>query len=115
RNLADPDKNPAIDYPHLFLTTVRLLNFDAIYDGYVAEKPTVERYFATLDRLEREVFSIDCPKYKGRREIVIKIGTPINLKDYWQKYQSDRPSAAREQIINHLTEIVQLEVQDNLR
>lgn len=115
RNLADPDKNPAIDYSHLYLTTVRLLNFDAIYDGYVAEKPTIERYFATLDRLEREVFSIDRPKYKGRREIIAKIGTPINLKDYCQLEQGDRPSASREQIINHLTEIVQLQVQANLR
>jgi 1-acyl-sn-glycerol-3-phosphate acyltransferase len=115
RNLGDPDKNPAIDYSHLYLTTVRLLNFDAIYDGYVAEKPTVERYFATLDRLEREVFGIDRPKYKGRREIIAKIGTPINLKDYWQLEQGDQPSISREQIINHLTEIVQLQVQANLR
>jgi 1-acyl-sn-glycerol-3-phosphate acyltransferase len=115
RNLPDTDKKAAIDYEHLYLTTVRLLNFDAIYDGYVAEKPTIERYFATLDRLEREVFSIDQPKYKGRREIIAKIGTPINLKDYWQKYQSDRLSTSREQIINHLTETVQLEVQANLR
>jgi 1-acyl-sn-glycerol-3-phosphate acyltransferase len=114
RNLSDPDKKAAIDYEHLYLTTVRLLNFDAIYDGYVAEKPTIERYFATIDRLEREVFKIDRPKFKGRREITAKIGTPINLKNYWQKYHSDRPSTSREQIINHLTEIVQLEVQANL-
>ncbi|MEN9871242.1 MAG: hypothetical protein RLZZ171_2234 [Cyanobacteriota bacterium] len=114
RNLPDTDKKAAIDYEHLYLTTVRLLNFDAIYDGYVAEKPTIERYFATIDRLEREVFKIDRPKFKGRREITAKIGTPINLKNYWQKYHSDRPSTSREQIINHLTEIVQLEVQANL-
>ncbi|MEO0014675.1 MAG: hypothetical protein RLZZ535_3064 [Cyanobacteriota bacterium] len=115
RNLPDTDKKAAIDYEHLYLTTVRLLNFDAIYDGYVAEKPTIERYFATIDRLEREVFKIDRPKFKGRREITAKIGTPINLKDYWQKYQSDQPSTSRQQIINHLTEIVQLEVQANLK
>jgi 1-acyl-sn-glycerol-3-phosphate acyltransferase len=114
RNLTD-NKKAAIDYEHLYLTTVRLLNFDAIYDGYVAEKPTIERYFATIDRLEREVFKIDRPKFKGRREITAKIGTLINLKNYWQKYHSDRPSTSREQIINHLTEIVQLEVQANLK
>ncbi|MBW4534036.1 MAG: 1-acyl-sn-glycerol-3-phosphate acyltransferase [Pleurocapsa minor HA4230-MV1] len=114
RNLSDPDQKAAIDYEHLYLTTVRLLNFDAIYDGYVAEKPTIERYFATIDRLEREVFKIDRPKFKGWREITAKIGTPINLKNYWQKYHSDRPSTSREQIINHLTEIAQQEVQANL-
>lgn len=115
RNLSDPDKTAAIDYQHLYLTTVRLLNFDAIYDGYVAEKPTPERFFATIDRLEREVFRIDRPIFKGRREIIAKIGTPINLKDYWQEYQSDQPTAARSQIINHLTAIVQQQVQVNLK
>jgi hypothetical protein len=114
RNLGDTDKNPGIDYQHLYLTTVRLLNFDAIYDGYVAEKPTAERYFATIDRLEREVFGIDQPKFKGRREIIAKIGTPINLKDYLQEEQSDRSSPPREQIIANLTNIIQQEVQENL-
>jgi 1-acyl-sn-glycerol-3-phosphate acyltransferase len=114
RNLPDTEQKATVDYKHLYLTTVRLLNFDAIYDGYVAEKPTPERYFATIDRLEREVFKIDRPKFKGRREITAKIGTPINLKDYWQKYHSDQPSASREQIIQNLTEIVQQEVQANL-
>jgi 1-acyl-sn-glycerol-3-phosphate acyltransferase len=114
RNLAATDKNPAVDYQHLYLTTVRLLNFDAIYDGYVAEKPTVERYFATIDRLEREVFRIDQPKFKGRREIIAKIGTPINLKNYWQKQQSDLPFPPREQIITNLTNTIQQEVQKNL-
>jgi 1-acyl-sn-glycerol-3-phosphate acyltransferase len=122
RNLKDADQNPAIDYQHLYLTTVRLLNFDAIYDGYVVEKPTVERYFATIDRLEREVFGIDQPKFKGRREIIAKIGTPINLKDYWQKEQSDRaastesnrPSTSQAQIIANLTNIIQQQVQENL-
>jgi len=114
RNLKDTDQNPAIDYQHLYLTTVRLLNFDAIYDGYVAEKPTAERYFATIDRLEREVFGIDQPKFKGRREIIAKIGTPINLKDYWQEEQSDLSSPPREQIIANLTKIIQQEVQENL-
>jgi 1-acyl-sn-glycerol-3-phosphate acyltransferase len=114
RNLGDTDKIPAIDYQHLYLTTVRLLNFDAIYDGYVAEKPTAERYFATIDRLEREVFGIDQPKFKGRREIIVKIGTPINLKDYWQESPRDRALLPREQIIANLTNIIQQEVQRNL-
>jgi 1-acyl-sn-glycerol-3-phosphate acyltransferase len=114
RNLKDAEQNPAIDYQHLYLTTVRLLNFDAIYDGYVAEKPTIERYFATIDRLEREVFGIDQPKFKGRREIIAKIGTPINLKDYWQKEQSDRSSTSQAKIIANLTNIIQQQVQENL-
>ncbi|MEM9506815.1 MAG: 1-acyl-sn-glycerol-3-phosphate acyltransferase [Cyanobacteria bacterium P01_E01_bin.35] len=94
RSFSDIDNHQpsTVNYQHIYLTTVRLLNFDAIYDGYVAEKPTTERFFDTIDRLEREVFQIDRPKFKGRRQIIVKISAPINLKDYWQQYQSDRQS-----------------------
>ena len=88
---------------------MRLLNFDAIYDGYIAEKPTVERYFATIDRFEREVFQIDQAKPKGNRKIVTTIGKPINLKDYWQAYKTEK-----EQTVAHITQIAHHEVQANL-
>ena len=126
RSSPDTDQPSAVDREHLYLTTVRLLNFDAIYDGYVAESPTNERFFATIDRLEREVFKIDRPKFKGQRQVIVKIGTPINLKEYWQKYQSDRSItssenksshnqlSSRQQIINDLTESLQQLVQTNL-
>jgi hypothetical protein len=56
----------------------------------------------------------DQPKFKGLREIIAKIGTPINLKDYWQEEESDRPLPPREQIIANLTNTIQQEVQRNL-
>ncbi|MEM8719451.1 MAG: 1-acyl-sn-glycerol-3-phosphate acyltransferase [Cyanobacteria bacterium P01_G01_bin.39] len=118
RSLTDLDKQSTIDYEHIYWTTVRLLNFDAIYDGYVAENPTKERFFDTIDRLEREVFRIDRPKYKGRRQIVVKIATPINLKDHWQQYQSDRFESstvtANQSVIDDLTKLSQQLVQANL-
>ncbi|MBE9044455.1 1-acyl-sn-glycerol-3-phosphate acyltransferase [Pleurocapsales cyanobacterium LEGE 10410] len=98
-----------LNYEHLYQTTVRLLNFDAIYDGYVATNPTIERFFDTIDRLEREIFVIDRPKSKGQREAIVKIGTPIDLKEYWQAYQSDR-----QQAIDNLTQTAQQIVQANL-
>jgi 1-acyl-sn-glycerol-3-phosphate acyltransferase len=87
----------------------RLLNFDAIYDGYVAEKPTPERFLDTLTRLEREVFDIDKPPAKGYRQARIKVGEPINLQDFFTEYQRDRAS-----IINAVTLKVQQTVQQNL-
>ena len=96
-------------YAHLYKTTVRLLNFDAIYDGYVASKPTPERFFDTLDRLEREIFQVDRPKSKGYRQVFVKTGTPINIKEYWQSYQSDSATT-----IKTLTEQIQQTVQKNL-
>lgn len=115
--VSDSERQPGIDYEHIYLTTVRLLNFDVLYDGYVAEKPTPERFFATIDRLEREVFKIDRPKFKGRRRVVAKIGTPINLKEYWSDYHQNNSAnnkPSRQHIIDDLTAKAQQMVQANL-
>ena len=106
-DLSQSDISSDFDLQHLKLTTVRLLNFDAIYDGYVAQKPTPERFFATLDRLEREVFQIDRPKSKGLRRARIKIDKPINAADYWQE-------RIEREIIEDLTQTIQQQVQTNL-
>lgn len=87
----------------------RLLNFDAIYDGYVAEQPTPERFLDTLTRLERDVFDIDQPPPKGFRRAYVKVGTTINLADWFADYQCDRTST-----INTVTQLIQHTVQTNL-
>lgn len=87
----------------------RLLNFDAIYDGYVAENPTSERFIDTLIRLEREVFDIDQPPPKGYRQVKIKTGEPVNLKDIFADYQRNRTLT-----VNSVTLKMQQSVQDNL-
>lgn len=87
----------------------RVLNFDAIYDGYVAESPTPERFLDTLTRLEREVFNIDQPPPKGHRQAFLRLGQPINLKDYLEDYGNDRSAT-----IKHLTQELQQRVQANL-
>jgi Acyltransferase len=70
--------------------SLRMLNFDAIYDGYVAAHPTPERFLDTLVRFEREVFEVDQPQPKGHRQAILHIGEPVNLKDYFSAYQRDR-------------------------
>ncbi|NJO39412.1 MAG: 1-acyl-sn-glycerol-3-phosphate acyltransferase [Cyanobacteria bacterium CRU_2_1] len=87
----------------------RILNFDAIYDGYVAEKPTPERFLDTLIRLEREVFSIDEPRAKGHRQAFLRVGKPINLKDYFEAYSNDRSAT-----ITSLVEQSRQTIQQNL-
>ncbi len=87
----------------------RLLNFDAIYDGYVAEKPTPERFLDTLTRLEREVFDIDKPPPKAYRQAIVKIGEPVNLRDIFADYQRDRAYTANAVMLN-----IQQAVQKNL-
>jgi hypothetical protein len=87
----------------------RLLNFDAIYDGYVAENPTQERFLDTLTRLEREVFDIDKPPPKGYRQARVKIGEPVNLKGFFADYQRDRAGT-----VNAVMLKIQQAVQNNL-
>ncbi len=86
---------PAETKEALRLATFRLLNFDAIYDGYVAEKPTDERFLDTLTRLEREVFKLDRPQPKSCRQVYISLGDPVNLKQYWQAYQQERETTVK--------------------
>jgi hypothetical protein len=98
-----------LSFDELERSVFRLLNFDAIYDGYVVSHPTQERFLDTLVRLEREVFQIDQPQPKGFREARIKVGEPVNLKDWFGAYQRDRPGT-----IAALVQRFQQEVQANL-
>ncbi len=87
----------------------RVLNFDAIYDGYVAEKPTPERFLDTLVRLERSIFHIDQPPPKGPQQAFLRVGQPINLRDYLEDYEHNRAAT-----IKTLTQQLQHKVQQNL-
>lgn len=87
----------------------RVLNFDAIYDGYVAERPTPERFLDTLIRLEREVFNIDQPPPKSHRQAFLRVGKPISLKAYLADYGQDRSAT-----VKVLTQTLQQTVQKNL-
>lgn len=97
-------------YEALYWTTVRLLNFDAIYDGYVAENPTPERFLDTLMRLEREVYKIEHIKPKAHRQAIFNIGTPVNLKDYVEDYRKDKSAT-----VERLTQQLQATTQANLK
>lgn len=93
----------------LYWTTVRLLNFDAIYDGYVAANPTPERFLDTLMRLEREVYQVEHIRPKAHRQAIFRIGEPINLKEYVADYRQDKVGT-----VDRLTEQLRQIVQENL-
>lgn len=100
------DGRAAIDFEDVYWDTVRLLNFDAIYDGYVAESPTPERFLDTLIRLEREVFRVEHAQPKAPRQACFYIGDPINLKSYLASYQRDRTDTI-DHLSKHLHEVMQ--------
>lgn len=87
----------------------RLLNFDAIYDSYVGENPTPERFLDTLIRLEREVFEIDQPPPKGHRIASLYLGESLNLKDVFADYQQNRG-----EVVDRVVADLRQTVQDNL-
>ncbi|MDH3973507.1 MAG: 1-acyl-sn-glycerol-3-phosphate acyltransferase [Deltaproteobacteria bacterium] len=72
----------------------RTLEFVAIYDGYVKETFTVERFMDVLFLLEMEVFGRR--ELWGPRKAVVRIGEPLNLKDYFEKYGEDKRGAVGE-------------------
>lgn len=90
----------------LYWTTVRLLNFDAIYDGYVAADPTPERFLDTLMRLEREVYQKENIQPKAHRQAIFRVGEPINLKDYVADFRRDKAITVA-QLTEHLHAVVQ--------
>lgn len=107
--IVEEQENPSPELQKIYQSTVRLLNFDALYDGYVAAAPTAERFLDTLTRLEREVFNIDQPEPKGDRLAYVKLGDPVNLADYYAAYRGDRTATVAE-----LTAQMERVVQANL-
>jgi hypothetical protein len=107
RNQALP---PLTDTPwswdFLSNAVVQVLNYDAVYDGYIAANPTAERILDTLVRLERDVFKVDQPKPKAFRQLHLYVAEPINLKDWFADYQRDRSSTIK-QVTEKLHQIVQ--------
>ena len=71
----------------------RVLQFVAIYYGYVRENLTVERFMDVLCLLEMEVFGVR--RIWGPRMAVVRVGEPLDLKDRFAAYRSDKRETAR--------------------
>lgn len=68
----------------------RAVNFIAIYDGYLKESITQERFADTLDRLEREILRTREPSYRGDRVVLVDVGEGINVSSYHADYKKDK-------------------------
>lgn len=66
----------------------RVLQFVAIYDGYVRESMTVDRFLDVLCLLEMEVFGER--RIWGPRNARVKVGDPIDLRDHYAAYKTNR-------------------------
>ena len=72
----------------------RVLQFVAIYDGYVSESMTVDRFLDVLCLLEMEVFKER--RMWGPRKARVKVGDPVDLKNHHAAYTTDRRGAVQD-------------------
>ena len=87
-------------FRQFYIDLNRVINFIAIYDGYVREKPSPERFLEVIARLEIEVFGRSKPK--GPITAFLRVGTPQNLLDVYETYKKEK---------RHTTQQVTLELE----
>ena len=81
----------------------RLINFIAIYDGYVGETQSPERFLEVITRIEREVFGDSKPR--GPRIASMRFGTPKNLLDRYETYKQDKKQTVQDITLELETEV----------
>ena len=81
----------------------RLFNFIAIYDGYVGENRSPERFLEVITRLEREVFGDSKPR--GPRIAYMRFGAPKNLLDRYETYRQDKKQTVQDITLELETEV----------
>jgi 1-acyl-sn-glycerol-3-phosphate acyltransferase len=93
----------------------RALRFVAIYDGYVSESMTVERFLDVLGLLELEV--LQRRRIWGPRKACVQVAEPIDLKDHFSSYRADkrgtvqRVAATVEHSVRRMLESLETECQ----
>ncbi|MBX9691395.1 MAG: 1-acyl-sn-glycerol-3-phosphate acyltransferase [Cyanobacteria bacterium] len=66
----------------------RVVRFIAIYDGYLSPPITQERLINVIELIESEVYGEAA--IKGPRLILVTVGKPINLLDYYADYKKGK-------------------------
>ena len=91
QKLADERQQAARD---LYDDLWRVLQLVAIYDGYVRESMTVERFMDVLCLLEMEVLGER--RMWGPRKAMVRVGDPVDLRDHFSAYKTDKRGAIQE-------------------
>ena len=72
----------------------RVLQLIAIYDGYVRESLTVERFMDVLCLLEMEVLGER--RIWGPRKALVRVGDSVDLRDHFSAYKTDKRGVIQE-------------------
>jgi len=77
-----------VQYKGFYRDLDRIVNFIAIYDGYIRERMSQERFIDVLDRFETEVFEHSL--LRSPRTALIYVGHPINLLEHYGDYRRNK-------------------------
>jgi 1-acyl-sn-glycerol-3-phosphate acyltransferase len=86
----------------------RVVNFIAVYDGYLTSEMPLNRYVEMIRRLEREVFGNF--KLCHPRKAHVQVREPINLKNHFQAFLADKRS-----IVQHLSTEIEREISSGIQ
>ena len=81
----------------------RIVNSIAIYEGYIGENPSQERFLEVITRLEVEVFGRS--KVKGPLDAFVRIGEPKNLLASYEAYKKDKRQTTQQVTLELETEV----------
>ena len=81
----------------------RIVNSIAIYEGYIGENPSQERFLDVITRLEVEVFGRS--KVKGPLHAFVRIGKPKNLLASYEAYKKDKRKTTQQVTLELETEV----------
>ena len=81
----------------------RIVNSIAIYEGYIGEDPSQERFLEVITRLEVEVYGRS--KVKGPLDAFLRIGTPKNLLDSYETYKKEKRQTTQQITLDLETEV----------
>ena len=81
----------------------RIVNSIAIYEGYIGENPSQERFLEVITRLEVEVFGRS--NVKGPLDAFLRIGTPRNLLDSYEAYKKEKRQTTQQITIELETDV----------
>ncbi len=82
---------------HFYWDLDRLVNFIAIYDGYLHPDMTPERHVEMIRRFEKEVFGEYL--FRHPRTVVLQVLEPIDLRDHFEAFLQDKKKAAEQLIL----------------
>lgn len=93
-----------VDKSRQFYTDVRrIVNSIAIYEGYIGEDPSQERFLEVITRLEVEVYGRS--NVKGPLDAFLRIGTPKNLLDSYGTYKKQKRQTTQQITLDLETDV----------